>query len=75
MMVTSKASEAVGGYANAPGCVLALRWNLDKPFSMTEPPTEYKGFLSKPRGGLDGMINLHQFAVRLQMSHPGSTRK
>lgn len=29
------------------GCVLALRWNLDKPFSMSEPPAEYKGFLSK----------------------------
>ena len=29
--------------------MLALRWNLDKPFSMSEPPAEYKGFLSKKR--------------------------
>ena len=32
------------------GCVLALRWSLDKPFSMSEPPAEYKGFLSKNPG-------------------------
>ena len=32
------------------GCVLGLRWSLDKPFSMTEPPAEYKGFLTKSRG-------------------------
>ena len=35
--------------ANA-GCVLALRWSLDKPFSMSEAPAEYKGFLSKTPG-------------------------
>jgi len=29
--------------------VLALRWNLDKPFSMTEPPTEYQGFIKEKR--------------------------
>ena len=29
------------------GCVLALRWSLDKPFAMTEPPAEYKSFLSQ----------------------------
>lgn len=29
--------------------MLALRWNLDKPFSMTEPPTEYQGFIKEKR--------------------------
>lgn len=29
--------------------MLALRWNLDKPFSMTEPPAEYQGFMKKKR--------------------------
>jgi len=29
--------------------VLGLRWNLDKPFSFTEPPAEYKGFLKEKR--------------------------
>jgi len=29
--------------------VLGLRWNLDKPFSMTEPPVEYQGFLKEKR--------------------------
>jgi hypothetical protein len=29
--------------------VLALRWNLDKPFSFTEPPAEYEGFMRRKR--------------------------
>jgi hypothetical protein len=29
--------------------VLALRWNLDKPFSMTAPPAEYEGFMKQKR--------------------------
>lgn len=29
--------------------MLALRWNLDEPFSMTEPPAEYKDFMKQKR--------------------------
>lgn len=29
--------------------MLALRWNLDKPFSFTAPPAEYEGFMRSKR--------------------------
>jgi len=29
--------------------VLGLRWNLDKPFSMTIPPMEYQAFIKEKR--------------------------
>lgn len=52
MMGNGTVWQPFGERSSRTGCVLALRWSLDKPFSMSEPPAEYKGFLSKKPGKL-----------------------